>query len=62
MSTLSAYEDLVACGELRADPDQAAAARRLDALEAELEAKRETPSLLKRLFGREETDAPRGLY
>ncbi|SFP69003.1 cell division protein ZapE [Sphingomonas rubra] len=38
MSTvLAAYDALVAAGELRPDPEQAAAARRLDALAAELE-------------------------
>lgn len=39
---LAAYEKLIAAGELRADPEQAAAARRLDALARELEHPRTT--------------------
>ncbi|NJR78650.1 cell division protein ZapE [Sphingomonas corticis] len=39
---LAAYDQLIAAGELRADPEQAAAARRLDALATELEHPRTT--------------------
>ena len=61
--TLSSYEALVESGELRPDPDQRAAAERLGRLEAELEAKRETPGLLARLFGGDERETqPRGVY
>ena len=61
--TLASYEVLVADGELRPDADQKAAAVRLDTLEAELETSRETPGLLKRLFGgAEETSPTRGIY
>ncbi|HTG37806.1 cell division protein ZapE [Sphingomonas sp.] len=57
---LKAYETLIANGELRADPDQRAAAQRLDALAAELVAAPKG-GLLSRLFGRT-TQAPRGIY
>ena len=53
---LSAYDALVAAGELRPDAEQAAAARRLDALAAELEHPR-----TKGLFRRRPVP-PRGLY
>lgn len=56
----SAYQSLVAAGELRPDPEQVAAARRLDALAAELEAA-QAPGLLKRLLRRKPA-APRGVY
>ena len=42
MTVLAAYEQLVAAGELRPDPEQAAAAARLDALATELEQPRTT--------------------
>ena len=51
----AAYDALVAAGELRADPEQATAAGRLDALAAELEHPRRT-GLLRR------TVPPRGVY
>ncbi len=57
---LPAYDALIAAGELRADPEQRAAAIRLDALAALLE----TPAkkgLLARLTGRGPA-APRGIY
>ena len=59
-SILSAYQSLVSAGELRPDPEQVAAARRLNALAAELEAA-ETSGLLKRLL-RRKRPAPCGVY
>ena len=56
MTVLSAYERLVAGGELRADPEQAAAAARLDALAAELEHPRRAGFLKRR------TIPARGVY
>ena len=61
MSVLAAYDALVAGGELRPDPEQRAAAERLNALQAELEAVPPRGSLLWRLTGRK-PDAPRGVY
>ena len=55
-AVLSAYEALVRAGELRPDPEQAAAARRLDALAMELEHPRHAG-----LFRRRVVPA-RGLY
>ena len=60
-SPLAAYDALVAAGELRPDPDQAAAARRLEALATELEATPKRGSILWRLAGQKPT-APRGIY
>jgi cell division protein ZapE len=56
----SAYQALVAAGELRADPEQAAAARRLAALQDALEADAK-PSLFARLLGSRPA-SPRGVY
>jgi cell division protein ZapE len=61
MSVLAAYDALVAAGELRPDAEQRAAAERLNALQAELEAVPPRGSLLWRLTGRK-PDAPRGVY
>jgi cell division protein ZapE len=61
MSVLAAYDALVAGGELRPDPEQRAAAERLNALQAELEAVPPRGSLLWRLTGRK-PEAPRGVY
>lgn len=58
---LDRYEALLARGELRADPDQAAAARRLDTLAAELEAVPRKGSILWRAL-RRAPEPPRGLY
>ena len=58
---LSRYHALVAAGELRPDPAQESAARRLDALAAELEATPKRGSLLWRIGGRK-PEPPRGLY
>ena len=58
---LAAYRALVAAGELQPDPQQAAAAQRLEQLQAELEAVPSRGSLLWRL-ARRKPEAPRGLY
>ena len=60
MNVLSAYDALVAAGELKPDPEQAAAARRLAALRAQLVAQAK-PGLLTRLLGNAPA-APRGIY
>jgi cell division protein ZapE len=59
---LAAYDDLVAAGELRPDPDQAAAARRLDTLAAALARQAPAPGRLGRLFGAKAAPPPRGVY
>ncbi len=58
---LERYQALVTAGELRADPEQRAAAERLDQLQAELEAIPSRGSLLWRFAGRR-PEPPRGLY
>jgi len=58
---LTRYEALLAAGELRADPQQRAAAERLDALQRELESDGGKPGLLGRLIGRKAGN-PRGVY
>jgi cell division protein ZapE len=60
-AVIAAYDALVAAGELRPDPEQAAAAHRLDALQQELEATPRRGSLLWRLAGRKPA-SPRGIY
>ena len=60
MNVLSAYDALVAAGELKPDPEQAAAARRLAALRAQLVAQAK-PGLLTRLLGKA-PPPPRGIY
>ena len=60
-SVLSRYEALVASGELRVDPEQAAAAERLDRLQRELEATSAPRGLLGKIFTKK-PPAPRGLY
>jgi cell division protein ZapE len=57
---LARYDALIAAGELKADPEQRAAAERLQLLQDELVAARE-PGALARLFGREQ-ERVRGLY
>jgi cell division protein ZapE len=54
------YAQLVEAGELRPDPEQRAAAERLDVLQQQLETN-PSPGLLGKLFGRK-APAPRGLY
>ncbi|MGN7929943.1 cell division protein ZapE [Sphingopyxis sp. 22461] len=60
-TVLAAYDALVAAGELRPDPEQRAAAERLNQLQAELEAVPKRGSLLWRLAGRK-PEALRGVY
>ena len=55
------YAALVAAGELRADPEQAAAAARLDQLQQQLEEAPKRGSLLWRLSGKKPVP-PRGVY
>ena len=57
---IARYDALVAAGELRPDPEQRAAAERLDRLQQELEAPPAT-GLIGRLMGKK-APAPRGLY
>ncbi|MFA7602979.1 MAG: cell division protein ZapE [Novosphingobium sp.] len=58
---LARYEALLASGELRPDPAQAAAAERLERLQRELEASFAPRGILGKLFTRK-PPAPRGLY
>jgi len=60
VNILSAYDALVAAGELKPDPEQAAAARRLAALRAQLVAQAK-PGLMARLLGAK-PKPPRGIY
>lgn len=60
-AVLDRYNALVVAGELRSDPEQAAAARRLDALAVELEAGPPTRGFLARLTG-QKAAVPRGVY
>jgi cell division protein ZapE len=63
MSQLIArYDALVAAGELRPDVEQAAAARQLAALQAQLEASAASNGLIGKLFGRKPAAKPRGIY
>lgn len=57
----SRYETLVATGELRADPEQADAAERLDRLQREMYKARSSTGFLGKLMGRKPA-APRGVY
>lgn len=58
---LDRYEALVATGELRVDPDQAAAAERLEQLQRELEKGDAAIGLIGRLM-RRKAQSPRGVY
>src|SRR3546814_11025684 len=60
-SVIARYDALVAAGELRPDPDQRAAAVRLDGLQQELEASPPRGSTLWKLL-RKAPEPPRGLY
>ncbi|EGD58944.1 AFG1-like ATPase [Novosphingobium nitrogenifigens DSM 19370] len=62
MRVADRYAQLVAAGELRPDPEQAAAAARLDRLQQELEHPVPATSLVGRLFGRKPAPSPRGVY
>ena len=55
------YEALVASGELRPDPEQAAAALRLDSLQHDLEASVPSSGLIGRIM-RKKAESPRGVY
>lgn len=57
---LARYEQLIASGELREDIDQRRAAKRLDALQKELEAEK-PGGLLSQLFAKKQT-RPEGVY
>lgn len=59
-SVIARYEALVTAGELRPDPEQRAAAERLDHLQRELESSNQV-GLLGRLFGKRRAGS-RGLY
>jgi len=60
---LARYEELVAAGELRPDPQQRAAAARLGQLQDELEtASAASGGLIGRLFGKKAPPRQRGLY
>jgi cell division protein ZapE len=61
MNVADRYAALVAAAELRPDPEQAAAAARLNQLQAELEAAPPRAGFLSRLTGKR-TITPRGLY
>ena len=58
---LAAYDALVTAGELKPDPEQRAAAQRLNLLQQELEAAPPRGSLLWRIAGRKPA-SPRGVY
>ena len=60
---IARYDALIASGQLRADPDQRAAAERLARLQDELEAPPPKRGLLARLTGsRDAAQPPRGVY
>lgn len=59
---LERYRELVAAGELRPDPEQAAAAERLARLQAELEAPAPGNGLFGKLLGRKAPARARGIY
>ncbi|MCW1381710.1 cell division protein ZapE [Novosphingobium sp. KCTC 2891] len=61
-SVAQRYAELVAAGELKPDPEQAAAAQRLDRLQQELERPAPAGGLLGRLLGRKAPEPPRGVY
>ena len=61
MAVRQRYDALIAAGELQPDPDQAAAADRLDALQTQLEAQPKRGSTLWRMLGKK-PEPPRGLY
>ncbi|WP_313437403.1 cell division protein ZapE [Novosphingobium sp.] len=58
---LERYETLVATGELRSDPEQAAAAERLNQLQREIYKARTSTGLFGKLLGKK-APSPRGLY
>jgi cell division protein ZapE len=62
MRVADRYARLVASGELRPDPEQAAAAARLDQLQQQLEHPTPAVSLVGRLFSRKPAPPVRGVY
>ncbi len=60
-TVLARYQALVASGELKPDPEQAAAAARLNQLQSELEAGPPSSGFFARLTGKK-AEQPRGLY
>ena len=60
-SVIASYDRLIAAGELRPDPEQRAAALRLDGLQSALQAVPPRGSLIWRL-GRAKPPSPRGIY
>jgi cell division protein ZapE len=58
---ITRYEALLASGELKSDPEQAAAAERLELLRRELESTSPSRGLIGRLFSKK-PPAPRGIY
>ncbi|MDG2002238.1 MAG: cell division protein ZapE [Novosphingobium sp.] len=58
---LEQYRSLVEAGELKPDPEQLAAAERLELLQRELKSASPTPSLLGKLLGKKR-ETPRGVY
>ncbi|MCW1428158.1 cell division protein ZapE [Novosphingobium sp. JCM 18896] len=58
---LARYEALIASGELRPDPEQEAAAERLEKLQRELE-RAPTGGLIGKLFGKKRESRHRGVY
>jgi cell division protein ZapE len=58
---INRYEALIACGELRPDPEQEAAVERLDRMQKELEATAAPRGLLGKIFTRK-PPGPRGVY
>lgn len=61
-SILTAYDALVAQGELKPDADQRAAAQRLALLQNELESTGQGGGLFGRFLGKGRAEQPRGLY
>jgi cell division protein ZapE len=59
---LARYEALIASGELRPDPEQAAAAERLERLQRELERAQPGGGLFGKLLGKKRENRPRGIY
>ncbi len=59
---LARYNELIAAGELKADPEQAAAAAQLTKLQRELETPAPAPGFIAKLLGKKDSPAPRGIY
>ncbi len=59
---LKRYGELVAAGELKPDPEQAAAVAKLDALQRELESPAPETGFIGKLLGRKPAPPPRGIY